>query len=432
MSRLQELANEVAEEEKTVKSDGSKKNQLTDILSTSRPIQKTGDPIIDKLLFLQKEIVSPLAQGANTAAFGLPKFIANKLDPEMAMQIFAQQSTLGGKALRFGSEAAGYIGGGASKLGQGAATATGKALTKKLGTSGLASKTLSNILSGAVGGAVGGASQITDPEASYRDLMKRQSIQAGGGALAGAAMGAALPIIRGIKNLKYVTDDDVGAKTMKAFRDEFANIKTKAVETFGNQLDDLASKNPTRTVDLTNTIDDIKSSLDDMPPEARNALKKVPLIKNLLEKPVLKDRVPLKDVQDAINYMNTKIPKNIRSSHIDILDAVNDIRVAQLDAFPEMASVRADYAKTIEPYNQVKNYFKFNKLEKAIESGFGGSEGRKAVKQLMSPETISKLGGIREAQNVANMSSELIRNLVIGISSGVGAGMVFRQLNKQD
>jgi len=138
----------------------------------------------------------------------------------------------------------------------------------------------------------------------------------------------------------------------------------------------------------------------------------------------------LKEVQNTINYINTKVPATIKSKHLPILEAVTDLRASQLDAFPQMAGVRTDYRNIISPYNDVKNYFKFNRIMKAIETGFGGQEGRAAVKQLLSENTIRKMGGIRDAQKTISGSGELWRNLVIGISSGVGAGLVFRKLNQ--
>jgi len=65
--------------------------------------------------------------------------------------------------------------------------------------------------------------------------------------------------------------------------------------------------------------------------------------------------VVLKDTQDIINYVQTKIPSNIKSKHIDILDTLNDIRASQLDAFPEMEQIKADYGQVMGKYNLVRN-----------------------------------------------------------------------------
>lgn len=406
----------------SVISDLSKKGRsLTETLSTSKKQEPSGDKVIDALITAQKEYVGPVAQAANTAAFGIPKFIANKVNPEFAKQMFAEQSTPAGKARRFLGEATAYTTGGAAQLG--AKTYAG--ITGKLGE-----KFLPRVLAGATAGAVGAGSQITDPEMQYKDFLSRQGTQAAGGALTGAAVASLAPIIRGAANLRNLSVDKE-VKVSQDIRKEFYGVKDAAVKKFEGQLNDIALKNPGRKVDIGNFIDDLSNDIKvgDIDPTAKNALRRVPAIKKMLDGKSGTE-LTVKQVQEIINDINTKIPVNIKKNHFEILDAVNNLKASQLEAFPEMAGVRADYQKVIEPFNNVKNQFKFNKIYKAIESGFQGGEGEYAVRQLLSPETIKKMGGIKEAQRLSSASGELIRNLIIGISSGFGAGAVFRQLNK--
>ena len=64
---------------------------------------------------IYRETVSPVVSGASTLAFGIPKSVAEKTGTKEL--IYPEQRTFGGKALRFGSEATGLLGGGALKYG---------------------------------------------------------------------------------------------------------------------------------------------------------------------------------------------------------------------------------------------------------------------------------------------------------------------------
>lgn len=201
-------------------------------------------------------------------------------------------------------------------------------------------------------------------------------------------------------------------------RNQFFQVKQTAVNKFGQQLDELAQANPTRTISLRNTVDDIVTNLDDLPLEVKSTFRRTPKFNKMLDNPELANEVSLKDTQDIINYVQTKIPSNIKSKHIDILDTLNDIRASQLDAFPEMAGVRADYTKIIEPFKQIKNQFKFNKLLKAIQTDFGGPEGINAVKQLLPKNVIKEMGGYK---NIAN-SLKLLKYIGQRVGAGIAIG----------
>ena len=202
---------------------------ITESLSTSNPLQPSGDPIIDALLNVQKEFVGPLAQGANTAAFGIPKFLVRKIAGEdFAQQAFPEQSTTGGKFLRFGSEVTGLFQGGAAQLSQKAGAKLTPSVLGKIGL-GLAkgegaarrSAVLANkITRGAIEGAVFGATQL-DVTGKGQPTIGGQL----GQATAGATFGAAIPFIqtgvgrvaRGIKKFRTPTKPSpVGALTRRA------------------------------------------------------------------------------------------------------------------------------------------------------------------------------------------------------------------------
>lgn len=214
---------------------------------------------------------------------------------------------------------------------------------------------------------------------------------------------------RGLSNISKarVKDTRLGAEFAQSIRKRFYDFKTKAVESFGKELDAVASKNPKQVVNLDELSSRIQSEWDDLLPETQRVLKKVPIIKDLIGGAKNTNR-SLQDVQAAINYYNTKIPKNIRYSNLEALDYLNDLKAAQLDAFPSMAGIRDKYRQAIEPWKQVKSQFNFNKTLKAVENNFGGPEGVEAVKKIFPKEMVSEMGGYRKAADQINkaMSSK--------------------------
>ena len=118
-----------------------------------------------------------------------------------------------------------------------------------------------------------------------------------------------------------------------------------------------------------------------------------------------------------LNHLETKIPQNIKVNNLDVLDAINTVKGAQLGAFPEMAEIRTNYQTFIEPYKNIKSYFKFNRILNAIKNKFGGAEGEAAAESILPKEVVKKIKGYRAAANLAQMPGETpligrwIRNL---------------------
>lgn len=419
MLSIKELAKQEIENRKAPAK--GRDTSLESVLSTSEPIPPTGDPAMDFMLRAHKEVIGPIAQGANTAAFGLPKALMKAKYPEpVAKQVFPEQSTLPGKALRVGAELYGLSRGGAARTGMG----INNAVVNKLG-GGITARALG----GFAGGAAMGGLQLNPSSNTLQEYAANQASQALGGGLFGLSVGVLAPTLKAVANMKNVK----GARAVKdaqQIRGEFFKTKSEAIKKFGSQLKVLAKNKPGASVPLEDFADDFVANVNDMTPQARNAIKRTPQLKGILSGE--KTSLTVKETQDAINYLNTKVPNKPGPIRNEILDSINDLRASQLDAFPEMAGVRDEYRKVIEPFNNVKNYFRFNKLLSAIKNDFGGPEGRQAVESLLSPETVKKMGGMQEAMKMSSALSELARNLTIGISSAIGAGMVFRNLYKKD
>lgn len=251
-------------------------------------------------------------------------------------------------------------------------------------------------------------------------------------ALKGAAIGAVTGAVGkgisklakgiGVGSFSKVIDSKKGAAFANKIRSEFVNVKVKAVKAFEKTLDDLVAKSPETKVPLKGVVDDISVNIHTMPQEIKSVLNKTPYLKDMLksENPLSPDTLNVKQVQEITNYLNTKVPKNIRANNLDLLDVISDIKAAQLEAFPtEMAAARSSYAKMIEPFNNVKNQFKFNKVLSAIENNFGGAEGKEAVKGLLPKSVVDEMGGYKNAYETLKHLRALAPWL--GIATGAGA-----------
>lgn len=250
----------------------------------------------------------------------------------------------------------------------------------------------SDLLGGAIGlGAGAGAGAL---------LLKSripQNIASGVGKLA-----------TGMGNLKKVTNYQEGSRFASNIREAFIQAHTDKVNEFAGTLEELAAKNPTQKVSLKNIADELRGNIDELSNETKSVLRKTPYLKNIIKaKNPSSSEISLKQSQEIINYLNTKVPKNIRANNLDLIDTINNIKGSQLEAFPEMEGARASYKQFIEPYNQVKQYFKFNRLLDAIKNKFGGAEGQAAIEKVLPKEVIKKMGGYRSAAKIAEIPQDI-------------------------
>ena len=263
------------------------------------------------------------------------------------------------------------------------------------------------IARGAVTGGVGGA--LIPPEENWGSLVERGK-QAISGAFIGAAIGS---VMEGARAISKRTSGKQ-AQLARIIRQKFYNVKRAAVNKFGAELDDLAQQNPGKTVSLREVVEDINNPKSEYDDATKRIFRRIPKLGEMLEKPKLANEVSLKDTQEIINHINTKIPANIKYNNLDLLDTQYSIKAAQLDAFPGMETSRANYAKVLKPYNEVKSQFKFNRVLKGIQNDFGGPEGKEAVKELFQGEEklLKKMGDYKNVKNFAKVGKTILNRLI--------------------
>jgi len=218
---------------------------------------------------------------------------------------------------------------------------------------------------------------------------------------------------RGISDIPTVINKNKSSALAQDIRNSFIQAHSDKIKEFGGKIDELSNLNPNRTISIEDTISDIVKNWDELSSTTKSALKKTPILDKFL-KQVSEGKISgnpgkisLKDTQSIINHINTKIPANIRYNNLDLIDIQNNIRGSQLEAFPEMEGIRAEYRKFIEPYKQVKPYFKFNKLLNSIKNSFGGAEGKVAVESILPKNVLKKIDKFRSASNLVELPQDI-------------------------
>ena len=362
-------------------------------------------PVAAGLLRTAKDVVTPSYHFANQALFNLPRAVATK-----AGMVYPETQNPVANVLAKG---AGVAGGVVSPIG---------AALSKIGLSG--AKLGTKIAKGALAGGLGGAAYTPTDDIV---ALKKRGMNAVGGAILGGMVPAVIGKIQGSKRaFKFIPATDekkIGlAETVRA---NVLKTKQSAVNEFGEQVEKLAQSNPNKTISLRETVDAI--NLDpNLPAEIRGVFNKTPILRDLLAKPELADNVSLKDTQEIINYINTKVPKTIKATHIDLLDHLDDIKAAQLDAFPEMEGIRAGYRAMKQNYNLIKSGLKEASLLENLGKNWQNAEIRAAFKKMVNPQTLELVKNYQDSLELLRLAGLVTKWGTQAIVAGGAAGAVLK------
>ncbi|HEC64433.1 MAG TPA: hypothetical protein ENI23_03985 [bacterium] len=350
--------------------------------------------------------------GANIATGGIPAEIAKR----GGEQLLPPAQTAGEKAGEFVGTVGGLVAPGSLIAKGSQALIKGAGAGAKIGRAAL------------TGGGIGA---IIPPETSFNDL-KARGRNVILGALIGAGSQVGASAIQSIKNIKNAKQ---GSKFVQKIREKFFKVKSDAVAKFGTQVDDLAQANPDKQVSIRDIVDDINNPNSGFDPEVKRILRKIPGFDRLLADPSAAEKITLREAQNMLNHINTKIPPNIKARHLDLLDTRDNIRAAQLDAFPEMQAVKEQYKEVIRPWTNLKNQFKFNRLQTAIENNFGGAEGRNAIETLLPEGTVKQIDTFRKTARNLKLLGKILDPVIlarIAIGSAVAGGAIAGARKFQD
>lgn len=279
-------------------------------------------------------------------------------------------------------------------------------LSKALGP-----KIMGQALAGGGGGLVSGA-------LSPADNLQQRALNTVGSGAGGFALGGGLTaagnVVKGIgsglSSVNTRLNNDKAAGFASTIQKAFVNTKVKAVDKFGKELETLAEANPTKKISISSALEDYSNpeSASLIPNEVKNIMRKTPILKDVLKGTRSADDISLKEAQEMVNYLNAKVPANLKRTHLELPELISDIKASQLDAFPGMTDLRSEYAKVAEPYKNLKNYFKFNRTLAAIDNDFGGAQGKLALKKLFgdNPDILSEIESYKNAGRLIGAAKE--------------------------
>lgn len=232
-------------------------------------------------------------------------------------------------------------------------------------------------------------------------------------------------------DVKQAVVDSVKNRTgfLEDMRSAFYDAKSTAVEKYGQGLEKMAADNPNTVVDLKPAVDYLNQAVA-YEPKLRNAINRIPQLINLLDNPSSANKLTLQEAQTIVNDLQSKVSSGklkgvgVRPDDIPLLDAIHDIKIQMVQAFPELADLKKDYGEVLNNFNLVRSKFKPQSLEGAVKSNFGGIEMEKAAKTLLkdSPEILARMKNYNTIRKVGKMA-------LVGAEGIAGAVLLKKFLN---
>ena len=236
----------------------------------------------------------------------------------------------------------------------------------------------------------------------------------------GGIIGGTIPLIKNIpKSIYRVTrgEANFGDKVMEAFQ----NKKVEAMKAFGKDLDDLIAKNPDKTSggSLVGIMKEVQATAA-FDERLNSAINTNEQLRKLGQNPDLARDMPVKEVQLLVTKLNSKIKGKYGPNYIELKDFIHDIKAAQLDAFPEMAPIKENYANIAEPYRLIKSKIKEGSILKNLANKFGDAQLNRRAESLMSKDIKAEVDSYRRTKQVLKTMGIGVGTAGAGLAGGVG------------
>lgn len=382
-TRLEQLRTEIAEQPKGISGQ-------TELLK-QRIAEKGGiGPVVGELG--EQGIVGgklPQAIGGFTdvAGLGAPSAMMQKagispIDPK----------TPGEHASKIGGQVAGFTVGAPGRLLKG-----GQKLLGKMGIEGLKKDVLSMTATAAA----------FTPDTPDGDLlaMKERAVNA---LITAPLVGVGSGAVRVGSAVSKAMSPKLMAQFEKQLQDTLYSVKRAASDKFKQDLISTARLQPGKVVSLEKSLGRMIDSLDDSP-ALKNLVNRVPKLKKLLTDPKAGSNITILEAQAIKNRMNELVAKGARrakdtahtlsSEERVILDSIDDINADILRAVPRLKDAYGKYSQFINPYNRIKDYFKFGKTLDTIRGNFKDPQVLQEAKKVLPADIINKIGGTSKAVN---------------------------------
>ena len=282
---------------------------------------------------------------------------------------------------------------------------------------------------------LGGVLSQTRPvEAVGRFLTKERGIP---------GRGVLQRINQSFKNIKNPID------FAKKVRTNLFQTKRGVGDVFEEGIKTLSEANPTKTIDLSDQIYQVKGAIADvennpgLASEVNSVIRRIKnpqkasFVQTLIDDPENARNLTLAQVQDIKNTIQqapsiaTKLKQgkfaDWKAGDLELLDLVDEIKLAQSELFPEeMALIRKPYAEYMSAYREVKNYFKPKVLLDRMRTGFGNEEIEQMVKVVLPKDIYKQIKGFRKTGKTIKWGAA-----TIGAGTGLwGTQKILRKIIK--
>lgn len=226
-------------------------------------------------------------------------------------------------------------------------------------------------------------------------------------------------------------------------RSELFGARVKAGNAFDESLKAVQKAAPDQKVDLASAIKGLGVEMDEAGAVTGENPKLVSDIKTVLKRSgnkTLEKILTTGDASDLTLEQTQDIVKSIKKipslaqklnqgkfaqytdTDIPIIQFIEDVRDAQLSAFPEFADTLGAYRETMHKFRAIKPYFKESNLINNIVSDFQGKPViQKFVKDLLPKNVVSEMESVRKVRSAIQKSKSVGEMALRGAAGGAAA-----------
>jgi len=351
------------------------------------------------------KMVQALGGAADMAGAGVPSQLMAKAGiPAITPK------TPGERAAKLGGQAVGFGAGVPGKVLKG-----GRALAGKM--------VQSNVLKDMAG--MVAASAALTPDTPEGDLLNIQG-RAINALVAAPLSGIGSAVGRTAQAFKPALSSKAMLQFENDIQNTLYNVKKAASDKFAKGLNTLSRLQPNKKVDLGDSLGKMMDVVDDSP-AVKRLINKIPRLKSLMYDAKVDPQITIQEAQALKNQITQTVSKAYRggrgatvtSEERAIMDVADDITADMGKAFPNLADEMASYAKTINPYNQIKGYMKFGKMLDTIKGNFKGDpQIINEAKKVLPPELIERIGTTSQAVQFMSYAKRTGLMWVVGLTAG--------------
>lgn len=230
-------------------------------------------------------------------------------------------------------------------------------------------------------------------------------------------------------------------------RGELFGARVKAGNAFDESLKAVQAAAPDQKVDLMSAFKGLGLELDEAGAITAENPKLLSDIKAVLKKSGNRtlerilasgdaSNLTLEQTQDIVKSIK-KIPSlaqklnqgkfaQYTDTDIPIIQFIEDVRDAQLSAFPEFAETLGAYRETMHKFRAIKPYFKESNLINNIVSDFQGKPViQKFVRDLLPKNVVSEMDSVRKVRSAIQKSKSVGEMALRGAATVAGGGAMF-------